>query len=253
MKRAIIALAALLLSGAIGSAARAQTPAYAANFNRYLSNHPGAARWFATNPGTINAPSYPAGYTGTQNYSGAYQSQYMKNLATYQNYLATHPGFAANSGMGNVSSYMANYPGQYPYPDPTQQLTGSPLTALMAPFMSGYPGMQNYPSGYGGTGASFYQSPYAGTSYPPPAQWGDDDEGYHRWHHHHHHFDGDGYGPYGGGAGPYGSGGYSGTPISQAWNHRYFAGNRGPGPAFNGRRFFGMSSGAGRARWGRNH
>lgn len=272
MKRAFITIAALLMCGAIGSAARAQTPAHAANFNRYLSNHPGVAQQFAANPGTINAPSYMTGYPGAQNYSSAYQTQYMKNLATYQNYLATHPGLAANQGMGNVLPYMANYPGQYPYPDPTQQPAGSPMMALIAPFMSGNPALQNYGGGYGG--APMYQPPYAGNSYPPPEQWGDDDDGDHHWHH--HHFDGDGYGPYGsggygpygGGAGPYNSGGYepySGAPISHAWNHHHFAGNFGPAAPLRGPRFFGTNPGASRAwsshpfamgrgrSWGRNH
>jgi hypothetical protein len=254
VKRAIIAFAALLACGAIGSSARAQTPAQVGKFNRYLSNHPGVAQRFAANPGMTNVPSYLTGYPGAQNYSSGYQAQYMKNYAIYQNYLLTHR-LAANQGMGNVPSYMANYPGQYPYPAPTQQLAGSPLMALVAPFMSGYPGVQNYPGGYGGSGAPIYQSPYAGASYPPPAQWGAGDGNYHPWHHH-HHFDGDGpygggsYGPYaGGGSGPYGSGGYNGAPISQAWNQHHFAGNPGVSRAWSSHPFAFM----GRGRWGRNH
>jgi hypothetical protein len=273
VKRAIITIAALLLCAAIGSA-RAQTPAQAAKFSRYLSTHPGVAQRLAANQGMTNVPSYLAGYPGAQNYSSAYQAQYMRNLATYQNYLSTHPGLAAQyaggQGLGNVPSYLANpnYPGQYPYPDPTQQLAGNPLMALVAPFMGSSSGPQNYPGGYGGNVAPIYQPSYAGTPYStPPPQWGDNDgDEYHHWHH--HHFDGDGYGSYGGSAyGPYGGGAYGayrnggygqygGAPMAQAWSHHHF----------NGQRFFGSNPGANRAwashpfafmgrhgRWGRNH
>jgi len=226
VKRALITIAALLVCGAIGSTARAQTPAQTAKFNRYLSRHPGVAQQLAANQGMTNVPSYLASYPGAQNYSSAYQTQYMKNLATYNYYLSTHPGLAANQGMGNVGSYMASYPGQYSYP-PTQQLASNPIMALVAPFMSSNPGLQNYGGGYGGVPA--YQSPYAATSYASP---------------------------YGSGAyGSYGSGAYgpsAGAPMSQPWHHRHFGSNSGPAAQFNGQ-FLGTTSSASHASWAASH
>jgi len=265
VKRAFVTIAALLICGAIGSAARAQTPAQAAKYSRYLSNHPAVA----ANPGLGNVSSYMASYPGASNYSGAYQTQYMKNLATYNNYLATHPGFGANQGFGNSayqtqymknlatynnymathpglaamqgygSPYLSGYPGQYP-----GQLASSPLTGLVAPFMSGYPAAQTYGGGYGSSYFPGYQPSYSGTSYGP--QWGNDDD-YRRWHH--HHFDRDDWGYNNGGAyEPWANGGYRrdrGGPGLQSWHH-HFDHNFAPAPQFNGPRPFGATSGAGR-------
>lgn len=200
MKRPFSMIAALLICGAIGTAAMAQTPAQFAKYNRYLSNHPGVEQRLAANPALGNVSSYMASSPGAQNYSGAYQTQYMKNLATYNNYMAAHPGLATNQGLGNsayqtqymknlatYNNYMAThpglaasqglsnpyvtgYPGQYPYSTP--QLAGSPLTALVAPFMSRTPAMQNYGGGYGGYGAApMYSTPYA-ASYARPMPYG---------------------------------------------------------------------------------
>ncbi len=190
MKRALITIAALLLCGAIGSAARAQTPAQAAKFNRYLSKHPGVAEQLAANHGMTNVPSYPAGYPGAQNYSSAYQTQYMKNLATYNNYLNSHPGLAASQGMGYVPAYMARYPG-----------------------------LQNYGGGYGGAPA--YQSPYAATSYAPRVPYGSGAYG---------PYGSGSYGPYGGGPMSqawhhrhFNGRRFSNSGASQAWSSHPFA------------------------------
>jgi len=218
-------------------------------FNRYLSNHPGLAQRLAAYQGTTAAPSYLTSFPVAQNYSSAYQARYMKNLAKYQNYLATHPGLAANQGIGSVP-YLPGYAGQYPYPDPTQQLASNPIMPLVAPFMPSYPGLQNYPGGYGVNAPPVYQPSYAGSSYPPLAQWGDDDDDYH-WHRsHHHHFDDDCDGPYGGGAyGPYRGGSYGPygrAPIAQAWNHHHFQRNFGPAAQFNRQQFFRVNTGPNR-------
>jgi hypothetical protein len=164
VKRAFTTIAALLVCGAIGSAARAQTPAQAAKYSRYLSNHPGVAQRLAANPGLGNVSSYMAGNPGAQNYSGAYQTQYMKNLATYNNYMASHPGLAANQGLGSVGSYMAGNPGAQNYSSAYQTqymknlatynnymathpgLAASQGLGGVNPYMAGYPGQYPYPT-----------------------------------------------------------------------------------------------------------
>jgi len=229
VKRAIVTVAALVLCASLASAAGAQTPAQVAKFNRYLSNHPGVAQQFAANGGTYNAAGYPGSYAGMQNYANTYSTQYQKNLATYQNYMLTHPGMAQLAANGYGSPYGSYYPGaqNYPgaYPDPTQQLAANPLMAIVAPLLGSSPGLQNYPGNYGGSLAPVSQPPYYGGGYPmPPAPYagsgypmggagdGDDDDFQgppcHRG-------GGGGYGAYG--AGPYGAGGYgAGGPYQGA-------------------------------------
>jgi hypothetical protein len=213
VKRAIVTVAALVVCASLASVAAAQTPAQVAKFNRYLSKHPGAAQQFAANGGTYNAAGYPGSYSGTQNYANTYSTQYQKNLATYENYMATHPGVAQLAANGYGSPYGSYYPGAqtYPgaYPNPMQQLAANPLMAIVAPLMGSSPGLQNYMGNYGGAGvpvaqAPYYgggypvsQAPYAGSGYPmeePPCPRGG------------------GYGAYG--AGPYGASGYGVDPYA---------------------------------------
>ena len=243
MKRALITLAALLVCGALGSTARAQTPAQVAKFNRYLSTHPATAQRLAASQGLGTASQYTATYPSSaylpstmgsllgQNYSNAYQTQYMKNLATYNNWMNTHPALAA-AGIGpytSVSPYTSGYTGQYPY---TQQLASSPITALVAPFMSGTP-LQNYGgySGYGGYGGAV--APMVTSGMPCP---------------------GGGYGN--GGYGPYASGAYSpyeaGMPPH--WHHHHWDRNFESGGQFSGNGYFAPRNGAARhAAWMASH
>jgi len=176
VKRAIVTVAALVVCASLASAAGAQTPAQVAKFNRYLSKHPGVAQQFAANGGTYNAAGYPGSYVGMQNYANTYSTQYQKNLATYQNYMLTHPGMAQLAANGYGSPYGSYYPGaqNYPgaYPDPTQQLAANPLMAIVAPLLGSSPGLQNYPGNYGGSLAPVSQPPYYGGGYPmPPAPY----------------------------------------------------------------------------------
>ncbi len=220
MKRAIVTVAALVVCASLASAAGAQTPAQVAKFNRYLSNHPRVAQQYAANGGTYNAAGYPAGYAGTQNYTNTYSAQYQKNLATYQNYLLTHPGMAqqlaANQANGYGSPYGSYYPGAQTYPgaylNPAQQLTSNPIMATVAPLLGSYPGLQNYLGNYSGTVAPVAQPPYAGGGYAawPGAGDGDADDNF-QGGRPCHRGGGAGYGAYGAGpygAGPYGAGGY---------------------------------------------
>jgi len=267
VKRAIVTVAALVLCASLASAAGAQTPAQVAKFNRYLSNHPGVAQQFAANGGTYNAAGYPGSYAGMQNYANTYSTQYQKNLATYQNYMLTHPGMAQLAANGYGSPYGSYYPGaqNYPgaYPDPTQQLAANPLMAIVAPLLGSSPGLQNYPGNYGGSLAPVSQPPYYGGGYPmPPAPYagsgypmggagdGDDDDFQgppcHRG-------GGGGYGAYG--AGPYGAGGYgAGGPYQGAGapyggHFRYGHGrSTGGSMAFaNPSGYFGRGAGRGQA------
>ncbi len=188
MKRAIVTVAALVVCASLASAAGAQTPAQVAKYNRYLSKHPGAAQQFAANGGTYNAAGYPGSYAGMQNYANTYNAQYQKNLATYENYMATHPGMAQLAANGYGSPYGSYYPGAQnylgAYPNAAQQLTANPLMAIVAPLLGSSPGLSNYLGNYGGAAVPMSQ-PYAASGYPVEAP---------------------GYGAYG--AGPYGAGGY---------------------------------------------
>jgi hypothetical protein len=146
VKRVIATLGALMLAIALGSAAQAQTSTQFANYNHYLSNHPGAttASPVTTNPVMGNASNYMTSFGGMQNRNTvAAQAQYQKNLQKYNYYLAMHPG------MTNTSPYASTYPGLQNYAGyaPTQALASSPIMATLAPFLGNYSGMQN--AGYG--------------------------------------------------------------------------------------------------------
>jgi hypothetical protein len=243
VKRALITLAALLVCGALGSTARAQTPAQVAKFNRYLSTHPATAQRLAASQGLGTASQYAATYPSSaylpstmgsllgQNYSSAYQTQYMKNLATYNNWMNTHPALAA-AGIGpytSVSPYTSGYTGQYPY---TQQLASSPITALVAPFMSGTP-LQNY-GGYGGYGGySGAVAPMVTSAMPMayPGSYG-------------------AYSPYATGAYP----SYAAGSMPPPWHHHHWNRNLASSGQFSGNGFFAPGNGAARhAAWMASH
>ncbi len=195
----------MALFGALGSAARAQTPAQTAKWNRYLSHHPGVAQQVGVNPLATGVPNYMTSYPGSaNNYNAAYaayEAKYQRNLATYQNYLATHPGMAAQQRMTTGLPYGASYPGPQNYggyANPMmQQLSSIPIVSSLAPMLGGYGG-----GGYGGGGYGYSggmpaaQMPYAATSYPysraasypyagaPYAQGA----GTQPWAQHHHHW-----------------------------------------------------------------
>jgi len=196
VKRAIVTVAALVVC-ALASAAGAQTQAQVAKYNRYLSKHPGAAQQFGANGATYNAAGYPGGYAGMQNYANTYSTQYQKNLATYENYMATHPGMAQLGAAGYGSPYGSYYPGAQnylgAYPNQGQQLGANPLMAIVAPLLGSSAGLQNYMGNYGAA------APYAGSAYPMEPIGG-----------------GAGYGAYG--AGPYGASGYGAAPYYAAGN-----------------------------------
>jgi len=207
VKRVIITLTAMALFGALGSAARAQTPAQTAKWNRYMSRHPGVAQQAGVNPLATGVPNYMTNYPGSANSynaaSAAYQAKYQRNLATYQNYMAMHPGMAqqlaAQQGMTNGLPYGASYPGLQNYggyANPMmQQLSSIPIVSSLAPMLGGYGGGGYGGGGYGG-GMPAAQMPYAASSYPysgassypyaraPYAQ----EEGMEPEFHHHHHW-----------------------------------------------------------------
>ena len=159
MKRVIITLTAMALFGALGSAARAQTPAQTAKWNRYMSRHPGVAQQAGVNPLATGVPNYMTNYPGSPNSynaaSAGYEAKYQRNLATYQNYMAMHPGMAqqlaAQQGMTTGLPYGAGYPGLQNYggyANPMmQQLSSIPIISSLAPMLGGYGG-----GGYGAGG-----------------------------------------------------------------------------------------------------
>src|SRR5262249_3742247 len=92
----------------------------------------------------------------------AYNNQYQKNLATYQNYLMTHP--SAAQAMAGGTPYGSYYTGSPYYTTPSQALTSNPLMATLAPLLGTYPGLQNYAGA--GTMMPVAQAPYMGSAYP---------------------------------------------------------------------------------------
>jgi hypothetical protein len=253
VKRAILTVAALVACASLASTAGAQTPAQVAKYNRYLSRHPGVAQQLGAGGGMNNVLAGYAGNSATQNYANSYNAQYQKNLATYQNYLLTHPGVAQQMGAAG-SPYGSYYPGAQ-YPDPTQQLTSNPLMATVAPLLGGYPGLQNYLGNYTGNVLPVAQPPYAGGAYPvgPRASY-DDDEDFEGPHC--HRGGGAGYGAYG--AGPYGYGAagrygygaggpYQGAATAPYGHFRYGHGRyQGASTAFaNGGGYFRRNAGLG--------
>jgi len=206
----ITTFTAMALFGALGSAARAQTATQRAKWNSYLSNRPGATQQFGTNSTASNVPNYMNRYSGTTNgfnpAYAAYQGRYQRDLATYDNYLATHPGIMAQPGMMTGLPYGGSYPGMA-YGNPMmqqlssipmmQQLSSIPIVSSLAPMLGGY-------GGYSG-GMPMGGMPYAAASYPysapsyPYAQAGGMLP---PWAHHHHWFNN----PYATGSGASGIG-----------------------------------------------
>jgi hypothetical protein len=196
VKRTVMILAAIAITGAIGSVANAQTPGRWARFNRHFRMHSGMTGGGATASIPAYSPSYtnyaPSSTTYSRNYA-RYSAQYTRNYATWQKYQRTHPlqaqQLAASQAMANGPGYASNSPGLADYlgaymPDYLGGNSGGgqgfqpppggmvdPVGPQLGGGNVGY--FQGAPPCHGGAGGGGYgnstygNSPYGNMAYPP--------------------------------------------------------------------------------------
>jgi hypothetical protein len=154
MKRTITTLtAALIFSGALGSASMAQYPAPNAGItggevarfdNGYLDEHPEVARQLAQNPGLVDNPKFRANHPGFDNYVAAHpgiRTELQPHPDRFMNDEARHERWEDGRGphpLANTDHYLDAHP------EVAQQLNKDPRLIDNRQYVDNHAGLHEF-------------------------------------------------------------------------------------------------------------
>lgn len=154
MKRAITSLAAaLILSGTLGSAARAQYPAPNTGItggevsrfdNGYLDEHPEVARQLAHNPNLVDNPQFRANHQGLDSYLNAHpyvRTELQQHPDRFMTDEWKHERREDGKGphpLANTDHYMDQHP------EVAQQLNKDPRLIDNRQYVDNHPGLHEF-------------------------------------------------------------------------------------------------------------
>jgi len=186
MKRAFTILAAAAFSGALCSAAIAQsapnrdiTQPEIARFNHFLDNHPEVAQRLAANPGLINDPQFMANHPGLRGFLAKHPGvreelhetpgQFMYREGHYE---WAHGGGPVAAAPGTGAEQVARFDNGYldEHPEVARQLGADPALADNPQFLANHPGLDSYLASHPGVRQELQQHPYRFMS----DEWKDD-------------------------------------------------------------------------------
>jgi hypothetical protein len=142
MKKIGIAFGALILIGAMGTAAMAQTDYAVGKFDRgYLDEHPATARELANHPGAVDNPEFMRNHPGLQEYLAAHPEVRRELKHHPQAFMSDewhHDVYGEGRPLASTDRYMDNHP------EVAARLAKNPGLIDNPTFISEHPGLHEY-------------------------------------------------------------------------------------------------------------